>query len=260
MFLDRIVADKKAEVARLKERTSAAELLRRAEDLPPPRGFRAALAERARREIGLIAEIKKASPSKGLIRPDFDPVQLARAYARAGADCLSVLTDEPYFQGSNAYLSAVRKTVDLPILRKDFTIDPIQIHETRAIGADAVLLIAAILTKEELRSFLALARELGLDALVEVHSRGELETALEIGADLIGINNRDLRTFVTDLKVTEELMRHVPAGAFVVSESGIASPADVARVRAAGARAVLVGEHFMRQADVAAAVAALMGE
>jgi len=260
MFLDNIVAVKRKEVERLKATTSVAALERRIAALPPTLGFRAALVERAKRPMGLIAEVKKASPSKGLIRPDFDPVAIAAAYERAGADCLSVLTDEPHFQGSNAYLTAVRGAVGLPLLRKDFTVDPIHIYEARAIGADAILLIAAILSKDEMKSYLAEASTLGLDAIVEVHNREELDVALELGADLVGINNRDLKTFVTDLTVTEELLRHIPSDRFVVSESGISKPEDVARVSAAGARAVLVGEHFMRQPDVAGAVAALMGE
>ncbi|TLS53104.1 indole-3-glycerol phosphate synthase TrpC [Paenibacillus antri] len=260
MFLDKIVAVKKQEVERLKSSTSVAELERNIAAMPATLGFRSALVERANRPMGLIAEVKKASPSKGLIRPDFDPVAIAEAYERAGADCLSVLTDEPHFQGANSYLTAVRAAVGLPLLRKDFTIDPIHIYEARAIGADAILLIAAILSKEELRSFLSEAAGLGLDAIVEVHDREELDVALELGADLVGINNRNLKTFATDLAVTEELLRTIPKDRFVISESGLSKPEDVARVSAAGARAVLVGEHFMRQPDVAEAVAALMGE
>ncbi|HZG57454.1 indole-3-glycerol phosphate synthase TrpC [Paenibacillus sp.] len=260
MFLDKIVAVKKEEVARLKERTSVSALEREIAGMPATLGFRAALVERARRPMGLIAEVKKASPSKGLIRPDFDPVAIAQSYERAGADCLSVLTDEPHFQGANAYLTAVRQAVRLPLLRKDFTIDPIHIYEARAIGADAILLIAAILTKAQMKSYLAEASALGLDAIVEVHDREELDVALELGANLVGINNRNLKTFAVDLATTEELLRQIPKDRYVVSESGISSPADVDRVRAAGARAVLVGEHFMRQPDVAEAVVALMGE
>lgn len=260
MFLDKIVAVKKQEVALLKERTSIGELERIISSMPATLGFQAALVERANRPIGLIAEVKKASPSKGLIRADFDPVSIAAAYEAVGADCLSVLTDEPHFQGSNAYLTAIRRAVDVPLLRKDFTIDPIHIYEARAIGADAILLIAAILRKDEMKSFLAEAAALGLDAIVEVHNREELDAALDLGASLVGINNRDLKTFVTDLAVTEELLRHVPPDRFVISESGISRPEDIARVQAAGARAVLVGEHFMRQTDVSAAVLSLMGE
>jgi len=260
MFLDNIVAVKREEVEALKERTSVAALEREIAGMPATLGFRAALVERAKRPTALIAEVKKASPSKGLIRPDFDPVAIAQSYEAAGADCLSVLTDEPHFQGSNAYLTAVRAAVKLPLLRKDFTIDPIHIYEARAIGADAILLIAAILTKDELKSYLAEAASLGLDAIVEVHDRAELDVALDIGADLIGINNRNLKTFVTDLAVTEELLRDIPADRFVISESGLSKPEDIVRVRNAGARAVLIGEHFMRQPDVEDAVVALMGE
>jgi indole-3-glycerol phosphate synthase len=260
MFLDKIVAVKKQEVERLRERTNLAALEREIAALPPTLGFRAALTERANRPMALIAEVKKASPSKGLIRPDFDPVAIAKAYEAAGADCLSVLTDEPHFQGSNAYLTAVREGVRLPLLRKDFTIDPLHIYEARAIGADAILLIAAILTGGEMKRFLSEAAGLGLDAIVEVHNREELEVALEIGANLVGINNRNLKTFVTDLAVTEELLALIPNDRFVISESGISKPDEVARVYEAGARAVLVGEHFMRQPDVGGAVTALMGE
>jgi len=260
MYLDRIVAVKRGEVEALKGRLTVAEAERRIAELPPCRGFARALAAGRRREIGLIAEVKKASPSKGLIREDFQPVELARSYEAAGADCLSVLTDREFFQGSNEYLAQIREAVALPLLRKDFTIDPLQIYEARLIGADAILLIAAILTPDELRGFHRLARDLGLDALVEVHDRREMETVLELGiADLIGINNRDLRTFVTDLKTTEELARLKPDHATLVSESGIMGSADLERVRVAGADAVLVGEHFMRQPDVREAVRALMG-
>lgn len=259
MFLDRIVATKKQEVERLKERFS----LRQAEadiaGLPPTLGFERALTAGRRRPMGLIAEVKKASPSKGLIRADFDPVQLAAAYRDAGADCISVLTDAQYFQGSGDYLRAVRKAVDLPLLRKDFTIDVRQIYEARLLGADAVLLIAAILTAAEMKRFLQVSRELGLDALVEVHDREELERVLPLDVRLIGINNRNLRTFVTDLKTTEELIRFIPKEIAVVSESGIGRPAEIDYLLGLGAKAVLVGEHFMRQPDVKAAVHNLMG-
>ncbi|GAA3405156.1 indole-3-glycerol phosphate synthase TrpC [Paenibacillus hodogayensis] len=259
MFLDKIVATKHTEVERLKQTLSIPAAESRIASMPACLGFERALAER-KRNMGLIAEVKKASPSKGLIRPDFDPVGIARAYEAAQADCLSVLTDTDYFQGSNDYLSAVREAVRLPILRKDFTIDPAQIYEARLIGADAILLIAAILTTEQLRDYLALARDLGLDTLVEVHDREELERVLTLDATLIGINNRNLRTFVTDLKTTEELIRHIPEGKTVVSESGISVPDEIGYLRSIGADAVLVGEHFMRQPVVADAVGALMGQ
>lgn len=260
MFLERIVEDKRREVERLKASLSVARAEREIAALPPCRGFEDALARRRKRPVGLIAEVKKASPSKGLIRADFDPVRLAKAYEEAGADCISVLTDAPHFQGHAEYLRQVREAVDVPLLRKDFIIDERQIYEARLLGADAVLLIAAILTREQLSAFHDLARAVGLDVLVEVHDRAELETVLEIGkATLIGVNNRNLRTFHTDLKVTEELVPLMPPQVTAVSESAISAPEDIDRVRRAGARAVLIGEHFMRQPDVGAAVHALLG-
>ncbi|WP_019005460.1 indole-3-glycerol phosphate synthase TrpC [Cohnella laeviribosi] len=261
MFLDRIVNTKKAEVERLRETLQIADAERAISELPACRGFEKALrSENRRRSVGLIAEVKKASPSKGLIRPDFDPVKLAGIYEEAGTDCISVLTDTEYFQGANDYLTRVRAAVGVPLLRKDFTIDERQIYEARLIGADAILLIAAILTKRQLSAFHDLARDLGMDALVEVHNREELETVLDIGkATLIGVNNRDLRTFKTDLRVTEELIGHMPEHVLPVSESAISTPEDVAFVRNAGAQAVLVGEHFMRQENPGDGVRALLG-
>ena len=259
MFLDRIVAVKQQEVQKLREGLSPRDAEKRIAELPPCRGFEQALTRRKKRGMGLIAEVKKASPSKGLIRADFEPVSLAQAYERAGADCISVLTDVDFFQGSNSYLSVVRQAVDVPLLRKDFTIDESQIYEARLIGADAILLIAAILTQDQMKRYLSLAKELGLDALVEVHDREELERALELDTGLIGINNRNLKTFVTELRTTEELMPYIPAGRTVVSESGISAPQDVAYLSRIGAQAVLIGEHFMRQPDVEQAVRELMG-
>jgi indole-3-glycerol phosphate synthase len=259
MFLDKIVATKHEEVKRLKETISIAEMEKRISDLPACLGFETALTKRRKRDMGLIAEVKKASPSKGLIRADFEPVQLARQYEDAGADCISVLTDEPYFQGSNEYLSRVRQSVNVPILRKDFTIDAHQIYEARMIGADAVLLIAAILTAEQMKQFLSLSRDLGLDALVEVHDREELDKVLELDATLIGINNRNLKSFVTDIRTTEQLIRHIPAGKTIVSESGISSPQEIGYLKSLGVHAVLVGEHFMRQPEVGKAVHDLLG-
>ncbi|MBW5446629.1 indole-3-glycerol phosphate synthase TrpC [Cohnella sp. CFH 77786] len=259
MFLDRIVATKRLEVTELHLRLSVAEAEKRISALPACRGFENALSRR-RRPVGLIAEVKKASPSKGLIRPDFHPVTLAKSYEAAGTDCISVLTDTDYFQGSNEYLTQIREAVSVPLLRKDFTIDERQIYEARLIGADAILLIAAILTPSQLASFHDLARDLGLDVLVEVHDRAELETVLDFGkATLIGVNNRNLSTFETDLRVTEQLIGLMPAGVVAVSESAISTPDDIAFVRAAGAQAVLVGEHFMRQPDPGAAVNDLLG-
>jgi indole-3-glycerol phosphate synthase len=259
MFLDRIVATKQLEVERLKQELPIGKAEKAISELPPCRGFERALRHR-RRTVGLIAEVKKASPSKGLIRPDFDPANLARSYEQAGTDCISVLTDVEYFQGSNAYLQQVRDAVAVPLLRKDFTIDERQIYEARLIGADAILLIAAILTPAQLRTFHELARQIGLDVLVEVHDRTELETVLEMSkATLIGVNNRNLRTFETDLRVTEELIGLMPQDVVAVSESAISTPDDVEFVRRAGAQAVLVGEHFMRQPDPGEAVNRLLG-
>ncbi|WEK55705.1 MAG: indole-3-glycerol phosphate synthase TrpC [Candidatus Cohnella colombiensis] len=259
MFLDQIVATKHIEVEQLKQSLTIAKAEKQIAEMSACRGFEQALIGR-NRSTGLIAEVKKASPSKGLIRPDFHPVSLAQAYVNAGTDCISVLTDTDYFQGSNSYVQQIREQVSVPLLRKDFLIDEHQIYEARLIGADAILLIAAILTKEQLSSFYTLAKDLGLDVLVEVHNRPELETVLEIGkASLIGVNNRDLKTFITDLNVTEQLIGLMPKDVLAVSESAITSPEDIAFVRAAGAQAVLVGEHFMRQADVSAAVHDLLG-
>lgn len=260
MFLDRIVATKKKEVEVLKETFSLSRAESLIGELGPCLGFGRKLSQGAARPMGLIAEVKKASPSKGLIREDFQPVVLAQAYRDAGADCISVLTDTPYFQGSNDYLQAVRQAVELPLLRKDFTIDYRQVYEARLIGADAVLLIAAILDDKELKAFLELSRDLGLDALVEVHDRVELERVLELdGVKLVGINNRNLHTFITDIRTTEELTGLIPKGITVVSESGISQRSEVEYLYGAGARAVLIGEHFMRQPDPGEAVLALMG-
>ncbi|MFC4777572.1 indole-3-glycerol phosphate synthase TrpC [Paenibacillus sp. GCM10023252] len=262
MFLDKIVATKREEVASLATSFNLSRIERDISNLPPCLGFERALGEgqRKRRSMGLIAEVKKASPSKGLIRTDFHPAELGAAYEGAGADCLSVLTDRDYFQGSNAYLMAVRERVNLPLLRKDFTIDYRQVYEARTIGADAILLIAAILKRTELSELFDIAKSIGLDVLVEVHDRRELETVLELDkAKLIGINNRDLKSFVTNLATTEELIGYIPEGVTVISESGIASTEDVAYLREAGAHGLLIGEHFMRHADVAESVEALLG-
>jgi indole-3-glycerol phosphate synthase len=258
MFLDRIVASKKTELEALIPGFRLEKVEAEISKLPSCRGFQRALTTGKRRDTGLIAEVKKASPSKGLIRADFDPVSIARSYEAAGADCISVLTDAPFFQGSNRYLQEVREAVDRPLLRKDFTIDFRQIYEARLLGADAVLLIAAILTRAEMKEFLTISSDLGLDALVEVHDRAELETVLELEASFIGINNRNLKTFHTDLATTEQLIPIIPTGKTIVSESGIASFNDVQRVRENGAHAILVGEHFMRQPSVEQAVIGLM--
>jgi len=259
-MLPDIVETKRKEVARLKRETSLQALLRETHHADPPRGFQRALAE-STRPVSVIAEVKKASPSKGVIRHDFDPVSLAGNYASARVEGISVLTDEVHFQGSLADLRSIRAAVDVPLLRKDFLIDEWQVVEARAAGADCVLLIATLLEGEELRQFSQTAAALGMDVLIEVHDRQELERVFHYtDPTLIGINNRNLRTFQTDVRITGELAALVPAGVTLVSESGIAKPADVSLVQEFGARAVLVGEHFMRQADVRQAVLDLVGE
>ena len=257
--LAEICAATRREVERRKQRLPQAELERRARTAPPPRGFSRALKRTAASpRPALIAEIKKASPSRGLIRAEFDPPALARAYKEGGAACLSVLTDGPYFQGSDEHLAAARAAVDLPVLRKDFMLDPYQVVEARAIGADCILLILAALDDATARSLALLARELGLDVLAEVHDERELERALGLEEALLGINNRNLKTLAVDLAVFERLARLAPQERFLVAESGLKTPADLARLARAGARAFLIGESLMAQADVAAATRALL--
>jgi indole-3-glycerol phosphate synthase len=259
-ILTRIARYKKDEVAARKAVRSLAEMEGRAREASAPRGFRAAL-ERAHSagRLALIAEIKKASPSKGLIRADFDPPALARAYETGGAACLSVLTDAPSFQGSEAYLVAAREATGLPCLRKDFLVDPWQVAESRALGADAVLVILAIADDTLASDLMAAAHTHGMDVLVEVHDEHEMERASRLGAVLVGVNNRDLRSFEVDLAVTERLAPHAPAGSLLVTESGIFGPPDAARLERAGAKAMLVGESLMRQTDVAQATRVLLG-
>jgi indole-3-glycerol phosphate synthase len=260
-ILQKIVAHKRAEVAAAKARFPLERLRDRlalVEDTP--RGFARALRSVA--ESGgtaVIAEVKKGSPSRGVIRADFDPLAIAETYQAHGATCLSVLTDEKFFLGHLGYLGQIREVVSLPLLRKDFICDPYQIVEARAFGADAVLLIAAMLDDTELKEFAAHAAELGLDVLLEVHDEAELERALRTDCELIGINNRSLRTFVTDLATTERLAPRLPAGRLLVAESGIHSRADVERLQRAGAAAFLVGESLMREADIGAKLEELLG-
>jgi indole-3-glycerol phosphate synthase len=259
-ILEHIAAYKLRDVAALSRAESQDAVEARARLAPPPRGFIAALQRAAcPGRLALIAEIKKASPSKGLIRADFDPPALARAYAAGGATCLSVLTDGPSFQGADAYLVEARAAASLPALRKEFLVDPWQVAQSRALGADAILVILAICDDALGGELLSEAARLGMDALVEAHDEAEVDRAVALGARAIGVNNRDLRSFVTDLAVTERLAARIPADRLLVTESGIASPADVARLAAAGARAMLVGESLMRQPDVAAATRALLG-
>lgn len=255
-ILEKIAAYKRDEVA---ERKAARATVSTA-GVSAPRGFRAAL-ERAHGpgRLALIAEIKKASPSKGLIRADFDPPTLARAYEAGGAACLSVLTDTPSFQGADSYLTAARDAVSLPCIRKEFLVDPWQVAESRALGADAILVILAMVDDALAADLMAEARAHGMDALVEVHDEAEMARAGRLGADLVGVNNRDLRTFTVDLAITERLAALAPPNALLVTESGLFTAADAARLEASGARAMLVGESLMRQADVTAATRALLG-
>jgi len=259
--LKKICADKRQHIAALMAETPPEEMKARAADAPPVRGFTQALAARvAEGGYGLIAELKKASPSKGLIRADFAPAALARAYQRGGATCLSVLTDTPYFQGRNDYLTAARMAAGLPVLRKDFMLDPYQVYEARAIGADCILLILAALDDDMAAALEGLARDLGMDALIEVHDSAELDRALTLESRLIGVNNRNLKTLDIDLATTEALAPKVPDDRIAVAESGLGAPGDLARCAAAGARCFLIGESLMRQDDVAAATRAILAE
>lgn len=258
--LAEICAHKRTEVAARKAVRPLAEVEAAARSADAPRGFAAALRRASGTGYGLIAEIKKASPSKGLIRADFDPPELARAYAAGGATCLSVLTDEKYFQGADGYLVAARATVSLPVLRKDFMLDSWQVAEARALGADCILVIMAALSDAQASELEDAATSWGMDVLVEVHDEAELDRALALKSPLLGVNNRNLKTMKTDLATTEALASRVPADRMLVAESGLNSPADLARMARVGARCFLVGESLMRQPDVTAATRALLAD
>ena len=257
--LEQICATKREEVAARKRMRSLADLDASAREQTAPRGFRSALERAERSGFGLIAEIKKASPSKGLIREDFHPAAHARAYAAGGAACLSVLTDAPYFQGHEDYLVEARSACELPVLRKDFMVDPWQVAEARALGADAILIIVAALDDGAMVEIERAAVEYGMDVLVEVHDRAEMERAALLQSRLIGVNNRDLRTFSTDLATTEALAPLAPEGSLLVGESGISRFEDCQRLSHAGVNSFLVGESLMRQRDVEAATRMLLG-
>ncbi len=258
-ILAEICARKRATVAKRKKERPFAEVERLALSAPPARGFARALSAKTDKGLyALIAEIKKASPSAGLIRPDFDPVALAQAYARGGAACLSILTEEDYFQGSDIHLQLAREAVPLPVLRKDFMLEPYQVAEARAIGADCILLIMAALTDALARDLESYAVSLGLDVLVEVHDEAEFDRALELRSPLIGVNNRNLKTLKTDLAVTERLSHRLPKNRVLVSESGLKTSVDLARMARSGARRFLIGESLMKERNVEAATRALL--
>ena len=257
-ILQKILNRKREEVDARAARRPLAELRAQVRDSSPVRGFRAALATTVGQgRSAVIAEIKRASPSKGVLRADFDPAAIARSYAEAGATCLSVLTDIDFFQGADAFLEQARAACSLPVLRKDFMLDPYQVYEARVLGADCILLIVSALDDPSLAELSGLARELGMDVLVEVHDAAELERGLALGSDLLGINNRNLRTFATRLETTLDLLPQVPAEVLLVTESGILAPGDVTLMRNAGVNAFLVGEAFMRADDPGAALQAL---
>jgi indole-3-glycerol phosphate synthase len=258
MILDDIIANKNEELAETKRRFPFTEIKARAADAGPLRGFGKALS--AGNGIRLIAEVKKASPSKGVIRENFDPIVIARSYEQSGASCLSVLTEQKFFQGKLEYLGAIRKTVGLPLLRKDFIVDEYQIYEARAAGADAILLIASCLDKNQLQDYIGTAEQLGLDVLVESHTYRELDKSLLAGAILVGINNRDLTSFTVSLQTTLDLVKDIPDDRTIVSESGIRTREDVMNLQQAGVDAILVGESLMREKDIEKKVKELLGK
>lgn len=256
-ILNEILDAKRIEIANQATLVSMETLLHAADNLPPPPSFSKVFAGK---KIGIIAEVKRRSPSAGLLRDPFDPAEIARAYAAGGAGAISVLMDEAYFGGGEEQFRAVREAVKLPLLYKEFVIDPWQVWHARSLGASAILLIAAALTERDLRDLISESEQAGLEVLLEVHDRGELESALALKAPIIGINNRDLRTFETSLDTTVDLAKGLPAETILISESGIKSPDDMKRLIKAGVRGVLVGEHFLRQPDLSSAVKALRGK
>jgi indole-3-glycerol phosphate synthase len=258
MILDQIIAYTKEELDDTKRRVPFSEVKAKAFDADPVRGFGKMLSEGG--DIRLIAEVKKASPSKGVIREDFDPVEIAKTYTKSGASCLSVLTEKKYCQGKLEYLGEIRKAIGLPLLRKDFIIDEYQIFEARAAGADAMLLIAACLERQQIEDFLGIAKELALDVLVESHTYRELDKSLLAGASLVGINNRDLSSFTVSLQTTLDLLRDIPDDRTVVSESGIKTRDDVVKLQQAGVDAILVGESLMREKDIGKKMKELLGK
>jgi indole-3-glycerol phosphate synthase len=258
MILDDIIASKKEELAAAKRRFSFSDMINRAADAEPVRGFGKALSSGT--GMRLIAEVKKASPSKGVIRQDFDPVAIAKVYEESGASCISVLTEQKFFQGKLEYLGAIRRAAALPLLRKDFIIDEYQIFEARAAGADAILLISACLEKNQMADYLGVAGGLGLDVLVESHTYSELDKSLLAGATVVGINNRDLRTFSVSLQTTLDLLNDIPEDRIVVSESGIRNHDDVTMLEKAGVDAILVGESLMREKDIGRKLKDLLGK
>jgi len=260
--LAKICADKRHHIAHRKTKISLQSLEDMAKQQEAPRGFQKALQQKvAAGHFGLIAEIKRASPSKGMIREDFDPIAIAQAYHTAGASCLSVLTDQPYFKGEDSYVTDVRKAVPLPLLRKDFMLDPYQIVEARAIGADCILLIMAALDDQQAQDLETLSHTLGMDVLIEVHNREELDRALtHLRSPLIGINNRNLKTLEIDLSTTEDLVKFIPEGKVIVSESGLYSNDDLQRMNQVDVSCFLVGESLMRQQDIVAATRSLLAK